>query len=173
VAARSDGVLEYWSTAPSPNCTRVAGRDAEGAAAAAGRQPAKSPLLQNSITPLLHHSALFPLVTRHSFIVILFTMKKLVVLGTLLPLILLTSSIAAAFDLGKVHNLVVFGDSLSDNGNTFAAVGLPKPPYYKGRWTNGLNWVDDFTTIAGLPPRMLTSKTGERTLQSAVPLLRC
>jgi phospholipase/lecithinase/hemolysin len=79
-------------------------------------------------------------------------MKKLVVLGTLLPLILLTSSIAAAFDLGKVHNLVVFGDSLSDNGNTFAAVGLPKPPYYKGRWTNGLNWVDDFTTIAGLPP---------------------
>src|SRR5258707_1512906 len=22
---------EYWSTAPSPNCTRVAGRDAEGA----------------------------------------------------------------------------------------------------------------------------------------------
>ena len=79
-------------------------------------------------------------------------MKKLVVLGTLLPLILLTSSIAAAFDLGKVHNLVVFGDSLSDNGNTFVAVGLPKPPYYKGRWTNGLNWVDDFTVIAGLPP---------------------
>src|SRR5258708_28470946 len=79
-------------------------------------------------------------------------MKKLVVLGTLLPVILLTSSIAAAFDLGKVHNLVVFGDSLSDNGNTFAAVGLPKPPYYNGRWTNGLNWVDYFTTIAGLPP---------------------
>ena len=79
-------------------------------------------------------------------------MKKLVVLGTLLPLVLLTSSIAAAFDLSKVHNLVVFGDSLSDNGNTFAAVGLPKPPYYKGRWTNGFNWVDDFTRIAGLPP---------------------
>jgi hypothetical protein len=27
-AARSDGVLEYWSTSLSPNCTRVAGRDA-------------------------------------------------------------------------------------------------------------------------------------------------
>jgi hypothetical protein len=25
-AARSDGVLEYWSTAPSPNCARVAGK---------------------------------------------------------------------------------------------------------------------------------------------------
>lgn len=87
-------------------------------------------------------------------------MKKLVVLGTLLPLVLLTSSIAAAFDLGKVHNLVVFGDSLSDNGNTFAAVGLPKPPYYKGRWTNGFNWVDDFTKIAGLPPATAYLRNG-------------
>jgi hypothetical protein len=30
-AAQSDGALEYWRTAPSPNCTRVAGRDAGGA----------------------------------------------------------------------------------------------------------------------------------------------
>jgi hypothetical protein len=93
----------------------------------AASQNSNTPLLDYSNTPsppLLHHSALFPLVTRHSFIVILFTMKKLVVLGTLLPVILLTSSIAAAFDLGKVHNLVVFGDSLSDNGNTIAAISL-------------------------------------------------
>jgi thermolabile hemolysin len=48
--------------------------------------------------------------------------------------------------------LVVFGDSLSDNGNTFAAVGLPQPPYYQGRWTNGPNWVDYFTGLAQLPP---------------------
>src|SRR5690349_9388150 len=87
-------------------------------------------------------------------------MKKLVVLGTLLPLILLTSSIAAAFDLSKVHNLVVFGDSLSDNGNSYAAVGLPQPPYYKGRWTNGRNWVDYFTTIVGLPPATAYLKNG-------------
>ena len=79
-------------------------------------------------------------------------MKKLAVLRALFPVILLTSSIASAFDLTKVHNLVVFGDSLSDNGNTYAAVGLPKPPYYNGRWTNGYNWVDYFTRIAGLPP---------------------
>jgi phospholipase/lecithinase/hemolysin len=46
----------------------------------------------------------------------------------------------------------VFGDSLSDNGNSYAAVGLPKPPYYQGRWTNGYNWVDYFTKNAGLPP---------------------
>jgi phospholipase/lecithinase/hemolysin len=79
-------------------------------------------------------------------------MKKLALLGMLFPAIFLTSSIGAAFDLSKVHNLVVFGDSLSDNGNSYAAVGLPKPPYYKGRWTNGYNWVDYFTRIAGLPP---------------------
>ena len=87
-------------------------------------------------------------------------MKKLAVLGVLFPAILLTSSIAAAFDLTKVHNLVVFGDSLSDNGNTYAAVGLPKPPYYKGRWTNGYNWVDYFTKIAALPPATAYLKNG-------------
>jgi phospholipase/lecithinase/hemolysin len=49
------------------------------------------------------------------------------------------------------QNLVVFGDSLSDNGNTFSAVGLPKAPYYDGRWTNGPNWVDYFSQLAGIP----------------------
>lgn len=43
-------------------------------------------------------------------------MKKLAVLRALFPVILLTSSVASGFDLGKVHKLVVFGDSLSDNG---------------------------------------------------------
>lgn len=49
------------------------------------------------------------------------------------------------------QDLVVFGDSLSDNGNTFAAAGLPKPPYYNGRWTNGPNWVDYFSELARIP----------------------
>ena len=49
------------------------------------------------------------------------------------------------------QNLVVFGDSLSDNGNTFISVGLPKAPYYDGRWTNGRNWVDYFSQLAGIP----------------------
>jgi thermolabile hemolysin len=48
--------------------------------------------------------------------------------------------------------LVVFGDSLSDNGNTFAAAGIPQPPYFAGRFTNGPNWVDYFTRLAELPP---------------------
>jgi phospholipase/lecithinase/hemolysin len=42
-------------------------------------------------------------------------------------------------------DLFVFGDSLSDSGNSFEATGgaiPPSPPYFNGRFTNGLNWVD-------------------------------
>jgi outer membrane lipase/esterase len=40
--------------------------------------------------------------------------------------------------------LVVFGDSLSDSGNHFLASGelVPAPPYYKGRYADGPNYVD-------------------------------
>src|SRR5947209_6877127 len=50
------------------------------------------------------------------------------------------------------QQLVVFGDSLSDMGNTFAVAGIPQPPYYDGRWTNGPNWVDYFAPLAGFNP---------------------
>jgi phospholipase/lecithinase/hemolysin len=49
------------------------------------------------------------------------------------------------FNLQTVQHVVVFGDSLSDNGNSFAAGRPPSPPYYPGRWTNGPNWVDYFS----------------------------
>jgi phospholipase/lecithinase/hemolysin len=49
------------------------------------------------------------------------------------------------------QDLVVFGDSLSDNGNTFSTAGLPKAPYYNGRWTNGPNWVDYFSQFVRIP----------------------
>ena len=37
--------------------------------------------------------------------------------------------------------LVVFGDSLSDTGNLYAASGgfPPSPPYFDGNFSNGLN----------------------------------
>ena len=34
-------------------------------------------------------------------------------------------------------SVIVYGDSLSDNGNLYAAVGYPPPPYYMGRFSNG------------------------------------
>ena len=40
-------------------------------------------------------------------------------------------------------DMVVFGDSLSDSGNTFSAFGTPEsPPYWQGRYSDGKNWVD-------------------------------
>lgn len=41
--------------------------------------------------------------------------------------------------------IYVFGDSLSDTGNTFQFTGgaiPPSPPYSPGRFSNGLNWID-------------------------------
>ena len=35
------------------------------------------------------------------------------------------------------NSVVVYGDSLSDNGNLFAATGQPGAPYYMGRRSNG------------------------------------
>jgi phospholipase/lecithinase/hemolysin len=48
---------------------------------------------------------------------------------------------AASFD-----NIYVFGDSLSDSGNVFAASGntFPPSPYFEGRFSNGYNWIDEF-----------------------------
>ncbi|MDP3704871.1 MAG: SGNH/GDSL hydrolase family protein [Legionellaceae bacterium] len=44
-----------------------------------------------------------------------------------------------------LHKIVVFGDSLSDNGNLYEYMKhqLPlSPPYYEGRFTNGPVWVE-------------------------------
>ena len=40
-------------------------------------------------------------------------------------------------------DMYVFGDSLSDSGNTYSAFGTPEsPPYWQGRYSDGKNWVD-------------------------------
>lgn len=44
-----------------------------------------------------------------------------------------------------LHNIVVFGDSLSDNGNLYQFMNRqlpPSPPYYEGRFSNGPVWVE-------------------------------
>lgn len=50
------------------------------------------------------------------------------------------SAVAGAANAQTYNRLVVFGDSLSDNGNLFAATGGAQPPaafYYQGRFSNG------------------------------------
>lgn len=47
-------------------------------------------------------------------------------------------AMASAANAQTYNRLVVFGDSLSDNGNLYAISGQPtSPPYYQGRFSNG------------------------------------
>ena len=68
-------------------------------------------------------------------------MKKLFIS---LCALLITSSV---FATAPVNKIVFFGDSLSDNGNLYNLIGIPKNPPYTdghvaGRFTNGPNWAD-------------------------------
>ncbi len=46
--------------------------------------------------------------------------------------------------------VVSFGDSLSDTDNLFQAIGSPPPPYFNGRFSNGLVWNEILATNLGL-----------------------
>ncbi len=47
--------------------------------------------------------------------------------------------------------VVVYGDSLSDNGNLYAAIGYPPSPYYQGRFSNGPVAVEQLAAAWGVP----------------------
>lgn len=49
--------------------------------------------------------------------------------------------------------MYVFGDSLSDTGNFFAlSGGFPEPPYFEGRNSNGILWVEYLAMELGISP---------------------
>lgn len=61
--------------------------------------------------------------------------------SALLLSVLFASSVWAT----SISKLVIFGDSLSDNGNSFEYTKHQLPPapwYYKGRFSNGPIWID-------------------------------
>ena len=65
---------------------------------------------------------------------------KLTLAASALALGLATAGTASAQDYGRI---VTFGDSLSDNGNLYAAIANPtSPPYFQGRFSNGPVWVE-------------------------------
>lgn len=54
-------------------------------------------------------------------------------------------AVAGAASAQSYNRLVVFGDSLSDNGNLYAATGNTtptSPPYFQGRFSNGPTFVE-------------------------------
>ena len=77
--------------------------------------------------------------------------KQLITVGiAIVSLLLPLKAVAANF-----AELYVFGDSLSDTGNTFdftAGNIPPTPPYFPGRFSNGLIWIDYLAEYLGLNP---------------------
>lgn len=53
-------------------------------------------------------------------------------------------------DKPSFTGITVIGDSLSDTGRTFQAIGIPPFPYYQGRVSNGPVWVDYLAPSLGL-----------------------
>lgn len=67
----------------------------------------------------------------------------------LLPIVLDNSIKPNAID-----RMVVFGDSLSDQGNLMHKLKVfPKKPYFAGRFSNGPNWLDYIKQMTSLPAK--------------------
>lgn len=85
-------------------------------------------------------------------------MKKVLLAAGCVIFSVMSSSKAMAADFSQFF---VFGDSLSDTGNTFTAtrgtIPVPlsssgQPAYFQGRFSNGPIWVDDFGKQIGKTP---------------------
>jgi phospholipase/lecithinase/hemolysin len=61
-------------------------------------------------------------------------------------------ALAALAAAGPFTSVIVYGDSLSDNGNLYAATGgIPGAPYWQGRRSNGPVAVEDLAANLGAP----------------------
>lgn len=84
--------------------------------------------------------------------------------------------VAQAFSDKPISNVIVFGDSLSDNGNLYVLDQGVRPlaPYYFGRYSNGLLWVEILTESLGLSPSHLQDNAiaGAKTYGLKPPGLR-
>jgi phospholipase/lecithinase/hemolysin len=94
-------------------------------------------------------------------------MRKITLLSYYISLLFAAAVSAFALDFSRFNHLVVFGDSLSDNGNalaltkgfyppspdghTYATSGKDLGDTFPGRWTDGQNWVDYFPSVPSAP----------------------
>jgi outer membrane lipase/esterase len=63
----------------------------------------------------------------------------------------------------KIHEIVAFGDSLTDTGNYYALSGNTNPaspPYYNGHFSNGPVWVERLAWRLGIPAPVASSQGG-------------
>ena len=72
--------------------------------------------------------------------------------AALLAVLMASGAGSTSAQTGPFTHLFVFGDSLSDSGNIFAATGglIPaSPPYFNGRFSNGPIWVEHLAPALG------------------------
>jgi thermolabile hemolysin len=89
-------------------------------------------------------------------------MKKKIVLLVLIAVLsfIMTTFAPSVSSVHKINELYTFGDSLSDTGNIFRATGgayPSSPPYFQGRYSNGLVWVEYLASGLGLTPEQRTN----------------
>lgn len=86
-------------------------------------------------------------------------MRLFLVLGVAATLLL---SPCAPADAAAFSDIFVFGNSLSDNGNVFAASFslLPGPLYYEGRFSNGPVYAEVLADLLGLGPLQPVTRGG-------------
>ncbi len=75
-------------------------------------------------------------------------MKRFLAGLVALPLLLVSGVVLAQAPFTQI---IVFGDSLSDDGNVFAVTGQPPAPYFGGRFSNGLVWPEVAASTWGIP----------------------
>jgi hypothetical protein len=52
---------------------------------------------------------------------------------------------------GDRSQVIVYSDSLADDGNIYKLFGIPGLPYWHGRWSNGPMAIEDMAAILGMP----------------------
>ncbi len=73
-------------------------------------------------------------------------LRKNVLFVALMAILISSSAFASSFS-----SVIVYGDSLSDNGNLYALIGYPPAPYYDGRFSNGPVAAEQLATNLGAP----------------------
>ena len=61
------------------------------------------------------------------------------------------TTLGTSLQAGDITGIVAFGDSLSDEGNTYIAAGMPGAPYYQGHYSNGPIWLEYLANSLGVP----------------------